>query len=228
MYNVSGWQFDQEVTNIFDEHVRQSVPLYRQLQDIVTNLSDFFINTDYPIYDLGCSTGETISKINSRHFNKKLKFIGIDESQSMILKAKEKTQFIDNVDFINTKIEDYIFEKKSNLILSILTLQFCPINRRQDVLLDIYNTLNKGGALILVEKAYPENVESHDIFTQLYHDLKEENGLTPLEIREKDKSLRSRLTPLTLEENIKNLNEIGFKTDVFFKYLNFTGIICFK
>ena len=36
----------------------------------------------------------------------------------------------------------------------------------------------------------------------MYHDFKEDSDLTSFEIREKDKSLRSVLIPLTINENI--------------------------
>lgn len=228
MYKVSGWQFDDSVTDIFDDHVNQSVPLYGDIQNIVANISDFFIDTNCPIYDLGCSTGETISKINLRHFDKNLKFIGIDESLSMLNKAKEKTYLVKNINLVNSKIEDYTFKEKTNLIISILTLHFLPVGERKKVISNIYNALNEGGAFLLVEKTYPQNVQCNDIFTQLYHDFKETKGLTALEIRDKDKSLRSKLIPLSLDENIKILQDQGFKTDIFFKYLNFAGIICLK
>lgn len=228
MYKVSGWEFNEKVSEVFDEHVNQSVPLYTEIQNVVASLSDFFINSEYPIYDLGCSTGETISKINMRHYDKDLRFIGIDESASMLNKAKEKTHLVKNVTFINSKIENFVFKERANLIIAILTLQFLPIEARKKVISNIYNALNEGGALLLVEKTYPANVQCNDIFTQIYHDFKEKRGLTASEIREKDKSLRSKLTPLPLDKNIKILREQGFETDVFFKYLNFAGIICLK
>ena len=222
------WNFGADITKIFEQHVRQSVPQYETIQELVSQMSDFFIDEKYPVIDIGCSTGETISKINLRHKDKNINYIGIDESTDMIEQAKKKLLYMSNITLINSSIQNYEFKTKSNLILAILVLQFCPEKDRTDILNRIYENLNKGGAFILVEKTYPQNIKSQDIFTQIYHDFKESKGLTSEEIRSKDKSLRSQLNPMEIDEYLKILKDCGFKTDIFFKHLNFTGIICIK
>ncbi|PLS19779.1 Strongly to SAM-dependent methyltransferase YecO [Bacillus sp. M6-12] len=229
MYPLSQWSFNQEVSHVFDNHVRQSVPLYDSMQQVITQLSDFFVQPNTVIYDLGCATGETIFHINQRHKEKKATFIGIDDSESMLQKAIEKNHDHEHIHFVHQSIENYTFEQKSNLILSVLTIQFIPIEKREMVIRNIYNALNKGGAFLFVEKCYAEQSKIQDIFTQLYHDEKEIHGLTPQEIREKDKSLRGVLNSMTAVENNQLLQSSGFSTvEVFFKYLNFTGFLAIK
>ncbi|WCK57709.1 methyltransferase domain-containing protein (plasmid) [Aneurinibacillus sp. Ricciae_BoGa-3] len=229
MKRIASWAFDKNVSDVFDTHVRQSVPLYDALQEVVLHLSDFFIKQNDVIYDLGCATGETIHKISHRHFDKNLRFIGIDESQAMLQKANEKNLILNNVEFIQHAIENYVFEHKSNFILSILTIQFLPIHERESVLRNVYQTLNKGGAFLFVEKTFPFETQTHDIFTKIYHDYKEEHGLSTQEIREKDKSLRGVMQSLSVQENVEILRHTGFeKVDIFFKYLNFTGFLAIK
>ena len=68
----------------------------------------------------------------------------------------------------------------------------------------------------------------HDIYNDIYYDFKREN-IKDEEILDKNISLRGIMKPLTLEENISNLKEVGFsKIDVFMKYNNFVGIITIK
>lgn len=228
MKGLSSWEFDDKISDIFDNHVIQSVPSYEQIQNIVSHISDFFIEKNGVVYDLGCSTGETIQRINMRHFEKKINFIGIDNSKAMIDKAKEKNKFYDNIKFENNSISNYDFESDTNLVISILTLQFLNIEQREQVIKNIYNSLSKGGAFLFVEKVYSSYSQTQDIYTQIYHDYKEEHGLLPDDIRNKDKSLRGVLVPLSLEDNIKMLEKLNFKVEVFFKYLNFTGFLAIK
>jgi tRNA (cmo5U34)-methyltransferase len=229
IYPLAQWQFNQDVSHVFDNHVRQSVPHYESLQQLITQLSDFFVQPNSVVYDIGCATGETIYHLNQRHKGKRATFIGIDDSESMLLKAIEKNKEHENIQFVHQAIEHFPFEHKSSLILSVLTIQFIPMEQRKQVIQSVYDSLNKGGAFFFVEKSYAERPNVQEMFTQLYHDDKEANGLTPLEIREKDKSLRGVLKSMSVSENRELLASAGFETiEVFFKYLNFTGFIAIK
>lgn len=229
MYKLSSWKFNREVSDVFDSHVRQSVPLYDSIQQIVCHLSDFFIKPHSVVYDLGCATGETIYRIYQRHQDKDITFIGIDNSEFMLQKAKEKLPESQRIQLVCYPLEHYPFENKSDLILSILTIQFLPIEHREKLIQHIYDALNKGGGFVFVEKTYSLNAKTQDMFQQIYYDYKKKQGLEPKEILDKDKSLRGVLTPLSVFENVEMLKSIGFKTiDVFFKYLNFTGFLAIK
>lgn len=229
IYPLSDWAFNEDVSHLFDNHVRQSVPLYEAIQQLIAQLSDFFIQPHTVVYDLGCATGETISRIHHRHYHKPVKFIGIDESEPMLQKAIRKNEGNPYIQFVQQSIEHYLFEHKSNLILSVLTMQFLPIETRKQVLQNIYSSLNKGGAFFFVEKSYPSHPKIQDMFTQIYHDEKEKQGLTATEIRDKDKSLRGVLNSLTVSDNMELLAVTGFSVvEIFFKYLNFTGFLVIK
>ena len=56
------WRFNDKVAENFDKHVIQSIPHYQDLQKYLVQLSEWFLKDDTYVYDLGCSTGETIKK----------------------------------------------------------------------------------------------------------------------------------------------------------------------
>ncbi len=228
MYGLSSWRFNNQVSEIFDNHVRQSVPGYDDIQALVCHISDHFVREHEVVYDIGCSTGETIYNINQRHADKKLRFIGIDNSIPMLEKAVKKNNNNKNMYFINSNIEKYSFDLKSNLIIAILSIQFAPLEDRESVIRKIYEALYIGGAFVYVEKTFADNSKMQDIFTQTYHDFKEEHGLSAKDIRDKDKSLRGVLVPMHVHENIQMLQQTGFTVDVFYKNLNFTGFLAIK
>ena len=73
--NVSSWEFSGETVSSFDTHIEKSVPGYLFGQTLVTTYSDYFINlTPKIIYDLGCSTGSLLAKIESRQSEKAIKY----------------------------------------------------------------------------------------------------------------------------------------------------------
>lgn len=225
--NTGNWEFKNDIVSIFDKHVNQSVPIYSEIQKLITDISQFFIRKDDVVYDIGTSTGETIYQLKT-NIKKPFLAIGIDSSMDMVNKAKEKLADINNVQLFCSDIKDFKFNQNVNLIVCNLTLQFIQIEKRKALLQSIFKALNVGGALIMVEKTYASSGIHQNIFTQLYHDFKENNGINEKEIRDKDKSLRSVLVARRNSDNLKMLKDTGFEVEEFYRYLNFVGYLAVK
>ena len=100
------WKFDEQVSQHFDTHVRKSVPLYEEVQKAVIEISEWFIRDNSVVYDLGSSTGETISLLLQKHSRKKnVRFIGVEESLPMIEIARKKCSS-ELVQFLQQHIEE--------------------------------------------------------------------------------------------------------------------------
>ena len=128
-----------------------------------------------------------------------------------------------NGSFFEQKIPD-----NQSLVLSILSLQFMPTTYRQSIINSIYNSLNKGGAFILVEKIVADK-GMDDINVDLYYKMKRENGYNVEKILQKRKSLENVLSPLKANWNVEMLQEAGFeKVDMFWRCLNFCGWVAVK
>lgn len=227
------WRFNDEVADAFDVHVAQSIPHYNDLQNYLVQLSEWFLKDDEVVYDLGCSTGETIKKILELKISTSFSIIGIDNSEKMITLAKKKIKKLNKrnikVELRNDDIKKNIKFKKSNLFYSILLFPFFNYNQRFRILKNIYSSLNKGGALICVEKVRSSTSHFEDILNQLYFDFKLKKNLSEREILEKAKSLRSSMHIYDEKTLFKSLREAGFKeTEVFFKCFNFIGYISIK
>jgi tRNA (cmo5U34)-methyltransferase len=220
----SNWKFDKIVAENFDSHVTKSVPFYKISHDISCRLSDFFLREKSNCYDIGCSTGNLLKKISTRS-NKKIKYYGIDSSKDMIKVAKKNHP---KLNFINKDL-NRIKLKKSDLVLSLYTMQFIEPRYRQELISKIYKSLNWGGGLILFEKIRGSDARFQDILNFLYFDFKAENGLKPSEIINKELSLRSVMEPFTIKANLDLLKRAGF-VDVMpiTQYLNFVGFLAIK
>ncbi len=223
------WSFNNNVSKIFDKHVRQSIPLYDHFHKQVAKISEFYCKDQSVIYDLGCSTGNFIKelcKINKINLN----LFAVDESQKMIelAKIKLKKENKKKVVFICTDIFDLKF-KKSDLIVCSLMLPFF-VRKKQEILIKkIYKSLNKGGAAIFLNKSISKFSHFENIFNQLYSDFKLKQNISPEDILKKTRSLRSVHTLNTIEDDFSMFKKVGFKKiDLFFKYLNFSGFIVEK
>jgi len=222
------WDFNEEVANSFDSHVRKSIPLYDEIQRVVVEMSEWFVREGSVIYDIGSSTGETASLLFEKHKNKKIKIIGIEQSQSMIKTARKKCN-VSNVEFLHRDVTEISKFSDSDFIISLFTLQFLPLKKRKKLLQKIYRDLSEGGAFVMVEKIRAENSFFEDLWLELYWDFKSDQGLSDDMILQKSRSLRGVLIPLTLAENINLLKTVGFSNiDTFIKWFNFAGIIATK
>ena len=222
------WSFNNKVSKVFDQHVRESIPLYENFHDQACKIAEFYCKENSIIYDLGCSTGNFVLKISKIKNN--LEIIGIDESKNMIEISKLKNKKIkkNKVNFICSDIFD-VNLKKSDLIMCSLLLPFMKINKQKKLIQKIYKSLNHKGAAIILNKSLCNYANFENIFNQLYYDFKLKQGISHDDVIKKAKSLRSIHTLNTLDEDCKMFKKIGFsKIEIFFKHLNFTGFLLEK
>lgn len=219
----NNWEFDDSVAKVFDDHVRQSVPLYDEINKTITKLSEWFLEDDTKFYDIGTSTGNLLK--NMYHStDKRIEYIGIDVSQDMLDMIESEYGF----NLIKSDVLDVDLNNAS-VITSMLTLQFTPIKNRQKIINNIYKGLNKGGAFMFVEKVLSDCSRINHMWEGTYHDMKLENGLDEKHVIDKQKSIRGVMKPLTLQENKDMLVEAGFKEfEEFFKLGCFVGFIAIK
>ena len=224
MYEKNNWTFNSKVVKVFDEHVRNSVPLYDLFQKEIASMSVYFSQKNSNIIDIGTSTGSLISLLMNYNSHRNVNFIGIDVEPDMIEECKTRHPEI-NFQVLDAVECDYT---NASVVTSMLTLQFMEHSKRKEVLKRIYNQMNLNGALFIVEKVRSVDVEIHDIYSDLYYDFKREK-FNCTEILDKNQSLRGVMKPITTNENIEMLESIGFKkVDIFMKINNFVGILAIK
>ncbi len=102
----SPFDFDSEVTAVFDDMISRSVPLYREGIDLLLSWVKRHYVPNTIVYDLGCSTGTAVDAIlrcfefqneeeSSEDEDKiRLRVVGIDTSQPMIDKARHKLAWV--------------------------------------------------------------------------------------------------------------------------------------
>lgn len=226
------WEFNQEVTNCFDEMLERSIPAYADMRNLVTKIGKNFVRRKSMIVDIGCSTGEAIRPFISA-FGAQNQYKLYDVSEPMLEETRKRYKnWIDlglmevsNFD-IRNGLPEHIY---SSLTLSVLTLQFTPIEYRQKIVKSIYDSLEPDGAFILVEKVLGSNYEIDKMMVDEYYAIKAENAYTQEQISAKRKSLEGVLVPITAKWNEEMLKDAGFKQiDCFWRYLNFAGWIAVK
>jgi tRNA (cmo5U34)-methyltransferase len=214
--------FSFDTVKDFDSHINLSIPNYGDLQAQIKRLASYFIKDDSYVYDLGCSTGRLLKELYEQY--PQACYVGIDKAANMT----ENSVASPGVAIKQADLRVYDFNNPADLMLSVFTLQFMPIEARQQLLTKVYNGLNKGGALIVSEKLYLSDGYLQDVFTFSYYDFKIQSfGAT--EIFNKQMSLRKIMRPLTERENILMFHKAGFEVvQPFWQSLLFKAWVCIK
>jgi len=221
------FQFNSDVSGCFSDMLTRSIPNYDIMRELIYRLSDpFASNTN--VLDIGTSLGDSIHKLAQIH--KGSDFIGLEDSNSMIEKANERFKSFRNVEIRKHNMKNrFSGTEQYGLILSVLTIQFIPIEYRLQIIDNIYNLLKFGGAFIFVEKVIGGMAEIDSLFNRTYYGIKEDNGYPFEEIQRKKLALEGVLVPVTSKWNEELLKDSGFrKIECFWRCLNFSGWIAIK
>lgn len=227
------WCFDDKVANCFEDMLKRSIPQYDIMRQTVFNLGTSILHKVKgrpKILDIGCSDGLSLKDYLSE-YNESAYLLGIDVSDPMINKAKSRFKKNKNVEILKMDLRNrFPFSKnKFSLIQSILSIQFIPIEYRQNIIQNIYNNLRDGGGFIMVEKVMGSCSLIDNIMVDEYLSLKAKNGYTEDQIDRKKLSLEGVLVPVTSDWNMDFLKQAGFiKIDRFWKWMNFEGYVAIK
>lgn len=224
--------FDQAIATVFDDMIDRSVPFYRELQRFILHVCKNYAQEHSCVYDLGTATGTSIAAIATELNHPNIRLIGLDNSEAMLEKARQKCHNLNTkspIHFETCDLEVGVTLQSSSVVLLVLTLQFIRPENRSKILRSVYESLLPGGVLILVEKVIGETPELDRYWIEQYYQYKRDRGYSDLEISKKREALENVLVPLKLSENLSIVRSSGFQnTDLFFKWLNFSGILAIK
>lgn len=230
------WEFDADVTDVFDDMLERSIPQYDVMRQTVFEVGCRFQREGADIVDLGCSRGTAVAPFIDR-FGAHNRFWLVEVSPPMLeavrtrfsgyLKGPDGRDGI--VKIVDLDLRETFPPVSACLTLCVLTLQFTPIEHRLHILQRIYDHTLPGGALVLVEKVLGASAEIDDIMVNVYYDHKRRVGYTDDQIERKRLSLEGVLVPVTSRWNEELLRMTGFtRVDCFWRWMNFAAWIAVK
>lgn len=225
------WTFDDGVTDVFPDMLKRSIPQFDTMRRAVFELGSRFVQPGTDVVDLGCSLGDSLAPFLC-HFGAANRYCGVEVSAPMLKKLQQRFAAEITSGLLRICCTDLVKAypaAQASLTLSILTLQFVPVQFRARIVQDIYESTAPGGALILVEKIAGSTPELDKLMITLYHALKHANGYSWDEIGKKSLALENVLIPLPSSGNEELLKRAGFvAVDCFWRWMNFAGYIAIK
>jgi tRNA (cmo5U34)-methyltransferase len=229
-YAPPKWEFDDEVTRVFEDMLWRSIPAYAEMRSLCHQVASKFRKDGSTIVDLGCSRGGAIAKLVEEDMTNT--YLGVEVSEPMIVAARQRFSSMPNVKIerVDLRSESLPVEPgAASVVQAVLTLQFIPIEYRQRVVRDAHLALSPGGIVILVEKILGSNSVTNDFLVDAYYGFKRSNGYTQDDIDRKRFALEGVLVPQTERANVEMLNREGFRdVECFWRYLNFAAWVAIK
>lgn len=227
----SDFKFDAAVANVFDDMLVRSVPMYLEIQRMITELARDYAMPETSLYDLGCSTGTTLMSLN-KVLDESVRFVGIDYSADMLRICREnfsKEGFKRPYDLMEADLNKPVKIENASVVVLFLTLQFVRPVYRERLLKSVFDQMNSDGCIILIEKVLADHTDFNRQMIKYYYDFKRRNNYDEMEISQKREALENVLIPYKLSEDIELLTHVGFLApETFVKWYNFAGMIAFK
>lgn len=251
---VAPFEFNEEVTSVFDDMIKRSVPLYMESLKRQCQMISLFYKSATTIYDLGCSHGNLGMMVYEAFKERDYTMVAVDSSPSMIERYRKRLervspadnlkdspekkdnfeqpfgncQKIDNIHLVCGLAEEQPITSASVVVVN-LTMQFIKPEKRDQFIKRIYDGMASNGILLLTEKVIHENSTISEIQQGLYRTFKMENGYSELEISRKRDALENILIPETIESHTERLKRAGFETmDIWLKWFNFASMVAIK
>lgn len=227
LIQVKAFQFDEEVTRVFDDMISRSVPGYELLVRLIGLYADIFVQEKSRVYDLGCSTGVVSRVVAQQILDRQCEVIAVDNSPSMIERCKQLHSKL-NIEWVCGDIQQIAINNASLVILN-LTLQFIPPEQRDSLLKVIHDGMLPGGVLVLSEKLLDDDEHTRTKMTELYQAFKKNQGYSDLEISQKRTALERVLIPDKRSEHLSRLQRCGFDEVIeTFHCFNFVSFLAVK
>lgn len=225
------WAFDEEVSRVFDDMLRRSIPQYETMRGLVLEVGKRFVRSGTDVVDLGSSRGEALAPLLET-VGPSARYVAVETSPTMLEACRHR--FSAEIAAGTVRLLDHDLragypEVEASLTLSVLTLQFTPIEHRLRIVQDVYDHTVPGGAFVLVEKVLGGSARIDALLVDLYQGLKRASGYRQEEIDRKRLSLEGVLVPVTAAWNEDLLRRVGFhEIDSFWRCLNFAGWVAVR
>jgi tRNA (cmo5U34)-methyltransferase len=141
--------FKFENVEDFDQHIASSIPTFKDLNYLVTRLINDFSQEKTYVVDIGCSTGRLLRSIPKRE---NVFYLGIDKVMEPL--PAEGVVFLTG-DIFNTTIKEFKNKlHQASVVISLFTMQFLSLSKRNEFIQRVDNMLVDGGLFICAEKVH--------------------------------------------------------------------------
>jgi len=214
----------------FESHIHKSIRGYGDLRADCIGLSQYFVDDETTVLDIGCSTGQFLNQVRSSNETgaPNAAYIGIDVEESF--QKHWDIYRADNLEFIVSDVRKFDGFENLSFVTSLFSLQFIPEKDRRSIMQKIYAGLVDGGALVVAEKTLSQSSKIQDMMTFMYYDFKSQH-FSEAELLRKEQSLRDKMKLWSEGQIVEMLVKAGFQSQniqPFWRNHLFVGMLAVK
>jgi len=197
--NPNKFSFDSEVSKIFPDMAKRSIPLYEEAHRVhVELLKETLRKPMATILDIGASRGHFLKEVCAqtgclpKHGRDGLRAVAIDTSTEMLRLLKEEMPWVETYEGTAQNLNTVLPEPlNADVVCLFYVLQFIEgSDARHRAIKQAFRHLRPGGVLIIGQKEeVPDRCAG--MFTEAYYAFRMANGYTMDEIKAKTAALKN-------------------------------------
>ncbi|HAL02787.1 MAG TPA: class I SAM-dependent methyltransferase [Lachnospiraceae bacterium] len=196
-------------SNIYDEHIVNVLPYYREYHDQIIDLVESYKPGNIRWLDTGCGTGTLASMVFARRDD--VKFTLCDPSEKMLIEAKKKLKEYD-ISFVNKASHELESDSEFDVITAVQCHHYYQPDEREEAVRHCYKALKETGIFITFENIRMSTDESDAIALKRWVKFLGEHGNTEKGIQLQLDRRGVETFPISIEEHINLLRRCGFKS----------------
>lgn len=197
-------------STIYDSKVNAVLPYYTEYNKQILDLAEVF-GIEYSKWlDTGCGTGN-LAMLAAEKFGD-VKFTLCDPSAEMLEAAKLKLADIDNVEFRNISSQELDYKNQFDIVTAVQSHHYLNADERKKAVRNCYDALKEGGTFVVFENIAMSTEKSERLAIERWKNYMLAHGRSKEQTENHMKRRGTELFPITIEEHIGLLREIGFKS----------------
>jgi len=216
----------------YDAQISGILPYYSSFHQETINLVKSLPSRPKIWVDTGCGTGSLVSKAIEKFPD--TKFFLVDPSEGMLDQARKKMSLYPagRLEFLtasHTQEFSQKLEEKPDVITAIQCHHYLSREGRAKASKVCYDLLSEGGVYITFENTRPLTDEGIAIGKRYWRNFQLSSGRSEEEVEKHLERFDTEYFPITIEEHLKLLREMGFRTVELFWYSYMqAGFYCVK
>ena len=225
------FEFNEAVAAVFPDMLKRSIPGYAASIAGIGTIARQFVTEESRCYDLGCSLGAATLAMRQSISGRDCRILSIDNSSAMIRRCRKIINDDESsipVDVIAGDVREMKIENASMVVMNY-TMQFLPVDDRDQIVEKIFSGMNKGGVFVLSEKVVEQDPVVEKMLVDLHHEQKKRNAYSDSEISRKRAAIVNVLIPENLATHKTRILKSGFShVGVWLRFFNFVSMVAIK
>jgi tRNA (cmo5U34)-methyltransferase len=224
------FQFDAEVSSLFDDMAPRSIPMYNEVHRLHVSLFSHLLRPGAVVADIGSSTGHLFRNIATQlclpFCDTGIHGYAVDLSADMMSHLHAQFPEVTSIVGDITDLPD--LPEPADLMFCLYTLQFITDTLKPEAIRWLVRNVKVGGVLVLGQKETVAIEELQALMGEEYYQFRRDNGYSQEEIDAKTSALQNSMWPMPHESLMRKLGQHRMDCVETTRWLQFSTVACIR